>query len=94
MQTDVKSKTMTASGASGVGGARTRVKGVYFVAAATAGSISFKDGGAGGTEKLLLATPASATATGFLRLPGQGVLFEADPYVTLTNVTSLTFFYG
>ncbi len=92
--TDVKAKTMTATGAAGVGGARTRVRGIYYVAAAGAGSISFKDGGSGGTELISVATPASATATGNIIIPAEGVLFQADPYLTLTNVTSVTFFYG
>lgn len=92
--TDVKAKTMTATGAADVGGGRTRVKGIYYVAAASAGSISFKDGGASGTELISVATPALATATGYMLLPSDGVLFQADPYLTITNVTSVTFFYG
>ena len=40
-------------------------------------------------------TPANTT-TGYMYalLPSDGVLFEADPYLTLTNVTSVTFIYG
>jgi hypothetical protein len=30
----------------------------------------------------------------YIIVPNDGVRFEADPYVTLTNVTSVTFFYG
>ena len=43
-----------------------------------------------------LATPANTTGTGSMTvlIPDQGVLFQDDPYVTLTNVTSVTFFYG
>lgn len=96
MQTDVKSKTLSATGAAGVGGSRTRVKGIYYVAGASAGSISFKDGSASGTELINIATPANTTGTGSMTLliPDQGVLFQDDPYLTLTNVTSVTFFYG
>lgn len=95
-QYDVKAKTMTSTAASGIGLPRARIKGVYFVPAGSAGSVSFKDGGSGGTEKLKFDTPSSASGTGcmYVLCPGDGVLFEADPYVTLTNVTSVTFFYG
>lgn len=92
MQTDVSSKTVTATGALEVG--RTRIKGIYFVAAASAGSIVVKSGGSGGATKLTLATPASATATQSILLPGQGVLCEGDPHLTISNVTSVTVFYG
>lgn len=94
MQTDVKAKTLTATGASGVGG--TRIRGIYFVNGVTAGSVSIKDGGTGGTERVLINAPANTTGNGttYLPLPGEGILFRADPYITLTVVTSVTFFYG
>jgi len=95
MQTDVKSKNLTATGASGVGLPRARVKGIYYVSGATAGSISFKEGGSSGTELIKIDTPASTAAgSGMVVIPGEGVLFLADPYVTLTTATSVTFFYG
>lgn len=94
MQTDVKAKTLTATGASSVGA--TRVRGIYFVNGATAGSVSFKDGGSGGTERIKIDAPANTTGNGttYLPLPGEGVWFRDDPYITLTTVTSVTFFYG
>ena len=94
MQTDIKAVNMTASGAAGVGA--TRVKGIYFVNGATAGSVSFKEGGSSGTERIKIDAPANTTGNGttYLPLPGEGVLFRADPYVTITTVTSVTFFYG
>lgn len=95
-QYDVRAKNMTATGASGIGTPRARIKGVYYVPGGTAGSVSFKDGGSGGTELLKLDTPANTSGTGamYVLIPQDGVLFEADPYLTLTNVTSVTFFYG
>lgn len=95
-QFDVKAKTMTSTGATGIGQPRARIKAVYFVPGASAGSVSFKDGGSGGTDLLNFATPANTTGTGcmYALVPGDGVRFEADPYLTLTNVTSVTFFYG
>lgn len=95
-QFDVKAKTVTSTGASGIGTPRARIKAIYYVAGATAGSVSFKDGGSGATELINLATPANTAGTGamYVLVPGDGVRFEADPYITLTNVTSVTFFYG
>jgi hypothetical protein len=95
-QYDVKSKNMTATGASGIGTPRARVKAVYMVNGALAGSVSFKDGGSGGTELIKFDTPANTTGTGsmMILIPNDGVLFQADPYLTFTNVTSVTFFYG
>ena len=95
-QYDVKSKNMTATGASGIGTPRARVKSVYIVNGTLAGSVSFKDGGTGGTELIKIDTPANTTGTGsmMILIPSDGVRFEADPYLTLTNVTSVTFFYG
>jgi hypothetical protein len=95
MQTDVKSKWMDATGASGVGGARTRIKAIYYVSGASAGTISITDGGSGGTERIKASTPTAANSgAGTILIPGEGVLFDGDPYVTLTNVAYITFFYG
>jgi hypothetical protein len=94
-QFDVRSKTMTTTGATGIGQPRARIKSIYYVAG-TAGSISFKDGGTGGEEKILLATPASTAGNGstYVLIPGDGVVFKDDPYLTITGPTSVTFFYG
>lgn len=95
-QYDVKAKTMGSTGASGIGTPRARVKGVYMVLGNSTGSVSFKDGGSGGAELILFNTPSNTTGTGsmYIIIPNDGVRFEADPYLTLTNVTSVTFFYG
>ncbi len=95
-QDDVKSKNVTAMGASGIGTPRARIKAIYLVNGATAGSVSFKDGSSSGTELIKIDTPANTTGTGstMILIPSDGVRFEADPYLTITNVTSVTFFYG
>ena len=94
MQTDVKSKYVNSTGASSVG-ARVRIRAVYYVGTGTAGSVSFREGGVSGDELLKFDTVASATTgSGFMIVPAEGILFSGDPYVTLTNVTSVTFFYG
>lgn len=90
MQTDVKSKTVSATGAVGAGGTRTRLKGVYF-SMSTGGTISVADGN-GGTTLLSFVVPVGSN---YFLIPGEGILFTSDPYVTFTTaVGSLTVFYG
>ena len=90
-QTDVKTKNLVATGAAGIG--RCRIKGIYYVGGAGAGSVSLKDGGASGTELIKLDTAASALPFA-LDLLGEGVLFQGDPYLTLTAATSVTVIYA
>jgi len=73
---------------------RTRVKAVYIIPSATAGSVVFKNGGASGTTVMTLNTVASATEPTYVLFPGEGVLFTTNVHGTLTNVTSVTIFYG
>ena len=93
MQTDVKSATV--SSATTAYAAPTRVKGIYAVLGSGAGAIALTDGN-GGTTLLSIVTPASATQNPvFLPIPGEGIKFNTSVYVgTLTNVTSVTVFYG
>ena len=91
MQTDVKSVAATSTGE--LVGSRTRVKGLVITASATAGSVVLTDGGSSGTAKLTINTPANADLHNVL-IPAEGVLFESSVYATLTNVTSITAFYG
>jgi len=86
-------RNLTATAASAIGVPRARIRAVYWVSGAAAGSVSFKNGGSGATELIKIDTPALATHTGYLIFPGEGVLFSADPYVTITNATSVTFFF-
>lgn len=94
-QFDVRSKTMTTTGATNIGVPRARIKAIYYVSG-TAGSISFKDGGAGGEEKILLATPVNTAGNGstYLVIPGDGVVFRADPHLTIDGPSSVTFFFA
>jgi hypothetical protein len=62
---------------------------------AGAGSVVFKDGGSGGTTRY------DNKHVGFFYLtnvhvliPGQGVLFETDVYADVTDIGSVTIFYG
>ena len=94
MQTDVKARYMNATGASGIGLPRARIKALYYMPTGTAGNLTFKSGGVDGPILIRVDTPASATQPNSVLFPGECVLIEDDPYVTLTNVTSVTFFYG
>ena len=89
--TDILAVRVTATGDAVA--ARTRVRGLHYVNTATAGSIVFRDGGAGGPILLQLDTPAAA-GQAYMRLPEKGILFGRTVHVTLTNVTSLTVFHG
>jgi hypothetical protein len=73
---------------------RNRVKAVYIVPAAGAGSVIFKDGGASGTTRLTLNTLAASSSAYYMLMPGEGLLFQTDIYVDLTTVVSVMVFYG
>ena len=90
MQTDVKNKYMNATGAAGIGS--TRVKSIYIISTGTSGSAVFADG-QGGTTRLQLDSDTTSSGV-YMLFPGEGVKFNNDPYVTLTNVASISFFYG
>ena len=72
-------------------GGRTRLYGVIVAAGAIAGSVVFRDGGAGGAVRFQVDTPALATAVITYNMgEGDGILFETDMHVTLTQATSVT----
>ena len=90
MQTDVKAKSLTASGT--VFGGPSRVKGVVVTCAATASSVAIKDGGSGGTTIMTINTLAGGETFNVL-IPAEGVLFATSMYATLTNA-KVTVFYA
>ena len=73
---------------------RARIKSIYIVPSGTAGSVAFIDGGASGATRLTVNTVASATQPTYLLLPGEGLLFSTNIYVDVTNIDSVTVFYG
>ena len=91
MQTDVLSATATADGTLVAGPAR--IKGILLTTTTSAGSVVLKDGGASGTTLVTLNTPAVAEMFNAL-LPGEGIRFRTNVYVDVTNVSSVTVFYG
>jgi hypothetical protein len=73
---------------------RVRVKALYIVPAAAAGSVVFKDGGASGSTKMTVNTLASSTAPYWLLFPGEGVLFQTEVYATVPTGASVLVMYG
>jgi len=74
---------------------RCRVKGIYIVPAAGAGSVVLKDGStSGGANKITVNTIANATSTNYVLLPGEGLLFQTGVYVDITDVASVMVLYG
>jgi len=93
MQTDVKSTFRTNDGA--IFGGPARVKGVLISPATTAGSLVLKDGGSGGATVFQASWPANAAPSPFnIVIPGQGIRCETDVYADVTDLTSITVFYG
>lgn len=93
VQTDVLSATVTGTGTL-IATARARIKSIVITTSnAGTGSVVLKDGGSGGTTKITVNTPAVNEIFNTL-IPAEGVLFTTDVHATLSNVTSVTVFYG
>lgn len=90
MQTDVKAKSLAASGA--VTTFRARLRGIIVEPGTGAGSVTFKDGGTGGTTVFAVNTIAGGEPFNCL-IPAEGVLFSTDIYATLVD-TKITAFYA
>lgn len=100
MQTDVKTtKPLTSTGvfktqSDADCSFRTRIKGVYAICGASAGSVVITDG-SGGNTLLTVNTPTAANAGSiYFLVPDQGILAENGLYGTVTNTTSIVLFYG
>ena len=100
MQTDVKStKPLAATGVFKTQSDadctfRTRIKGIYAVCGASAGSVVITDG-SGGNTLLTFDTPTVANAGSvYFLVPDQGILADNGLYGTVTNTASITIFYG
>jgi len=88
---DVSSKRLTTTGAAAIGRARVRLLSVT-VSSAGAGRLTVTSGDGGAT---LIDLDLSANTTHQVFIPGNGVLFQNDPFVaTATNVTSATLFWS
>jgi hypothetical protein len=99
MQTDVlASVPITASGQftdqAATNLTRCRVKAIYIVPTATAGSLVLRDGGSSSTIRITVNTVASATQPTYMLLPGEGIVFQTAVYGTVSNLGSATIIYG
>ena len=94
MQYDVKAVHTNATGS--IVGFSTRVKGFSICATASqAGTLVLKDGGSGGTTLLEVDIPSNSNPNSFYTLiPGEGIRFSTSVYATLTNIASVTVYYG
>ena len=91
MNSDIGAKTLTSTGS--IQSGRTRLRSVYYVGQSSAGTLTFKDGGASGTQKLVITTPAGSAADQYqVDIPLDGILFKTDMHLTISNVTSVTVF--
>jgi UDP-N-acetylmuramyl pentapeptide synthase len=86
---DVSSKRVTGTGALGVG--RTRIR-MVVITVSGAGRLTLTSGNGGATK---IDMDFGAAGTYDIFIPGTGVLFDADPYIsTATNMTAATVFWS
>jgi len=75
---------------------RCRIKAIYAINGASAGSVVIREGGSGGDIIATINTAASTTA-GYtiIPVPGEGVLCKLGAlHGTVTNTASMVVFYG
>jgi len=65
----------------------------YQIAPGGAGEIVFRDGGNGGTARLIVNITANTACISTL-IPGNGIRFDTDIHVTLPGTSSVTIFCG
>ena len=93
MQTDVKASTVSASSTNTiVNAARSRLKAVTVIFAATGGTVSITDAAGGAT---LFSFPApTAIGTVHILIPGEGILAQTSLAVTTGAGASAIVYYG
>jgi hypothetical protein len=72
----------------------TNLAGFQMLSGGTAGEIVFRDGGSGGTVLLRLNIPANTNNPVSMLIPGNGIRFTTDIYVTLPTSAAVTIFCG
>jgi hypothetical protein len=77
-------------------GGRLRLKGLYAVNTATAGTITFRETSPTGTIRMQFSTVASATTSEYPDVPDDGILFKDGGYIDYSpaNMSSITVFYA
>ena len=99
MQTDVNSVHFPSTAGpttSLIVNARTRLKGVVVVGISSAtGTVKFFNNGSSGTNLCEIDVPSNSNVNSFyVSIPGEGILFDTNMYVILTNIGGCTVFYG
>ena len=90
MAASITANTATATGA--LQGGRTRLKAFYVKTASTGSpAVVFKNGSGGST---LLSMVFHTTDDNQITIPDHGMIFDDECHVTLTNVDSITGFFG
>ena len=92
MQTDVKAGSAAAGTSTTVYAARTRVRGLL-ISYAGGATVTIKDGGASGATRFSFTAPADSGCVNVI-VPGEGILFETNVYVTCPASTTAVVFYG
>ena len=72
----------------------TNLAGYQIAPGGTAGEIIFRDGGAGGTERLRLNIPVAPLTPISTLIPGNGIRFTTNIHVTLPASAAVTIFCG
>lgn len=88
----VSASTIAAGAGAEVVASPVKLKGIWIVAAATAGSLELKDGDTNGPVLLDLDTPAGIGGH-YIELPDGGINFSTALFATLTTATFATLFY-
>ena len=90
MAASIFAKTATGSGT--LQGGRTRLK-AFYVKTASSGSpqVVFKNGRGGATLLDMVFNTSDDTQ---ITIPDHGIIFDDECHVTLTNITSITGFFG
>ena len=100
MQYDVfATQPLTATGnflnQNGLAVPRARIKSIYAVNGASAGSVVIRDGSSTGPILITFNTPANTTTgNSMFLIPGEGILASTGLHGTVTNTTSITLIYG
>jgi hypothetical protein len=94
MQTDVKAAACAANDSTTAFNGRSRLKGMIICTPAAGGTLTVKDGGSSGATKFSLVVPAGDATVANVLIPGEGILFETDMYVTCPAGMPVTVFYG
>ena len=89
MAASIFAKTATATGNLHTG--RTRLKSFYVKTATRFPQVVFKNGSGGATLLDMVFNTSDDTQ---VTIPDHGIIFEDNCHVTLTNITSITGFFG